>query len=120
MHLTQVLQPQLCISLAQVAQFLGIPPSLICRIEHWAQILFVHRLDRGGIFLSYRKFAAWVEACALTIRAACTDLHLLEWLGEVIKAETQRFKYPETVLDYWRQLWRLQHYQLRRYGQETA
>ncbi|MBD2102124.1 hypothetical protein [Leptolyngbya sp. FACHB-261] len=112
MHLTRVLQPQLCISLAQVAQFLGISPALICRIEHWAQILFVHRADRGGLFLSYRKFAAWVEACAQTIRV-CTDLHLLEWLGEVIKAELQRFQYPETTLNYWRQLWSQQHYKLR-------
>ncbi|WP_190802272.1 hypothetical protein [Leptolyngbya sp. FACHB-261] len=112
MHLTQVLQPQLCLSLAQVAQFLGIPEHLICRIEHWPHQLFVHRQDRGGQFVSYRKFAAWVEACALSIRG-CADLGVLDWLGQVIREECQRFHYSETVVDYWRQLWRQQHYQLR-------
>ncbi|MBD2102313.1 hypothetical protein [Leptolyngbya sp. FACHB-261] len=111
MHLTQVLQPQLCISLLQVARFLGIPKSRICRIEHWTHVLFVHRADQGGQFISYRKFAAWVEACARTIQS-CNDLRLLEWIGWVIKAEVQRFQYGEDVLDYWRQLWRQRHRQL--------
>ncbi|MBD2099961.1 hypothetical protein [Leptolyngbya sp. FACHB-261] len=112
MHLTQVLQPQLCIPLSQVARFLGIPESLICRMEHWLHVLFVHRADRGGQFLSYRKFNQWLAACALTIQA-CNDLHLLDWVGEVIKTEIQRYAYPEDVLSYWRQLWRQRHTQLR-------
>ena len=111
MHLTQVLQPQLCISLLQVARFLGIPKSSICRIEHWTHVLFVHRADQGGQFISYRKFAAWSEACARTI-LSCTDLRLLEWLGHVIKSEVQRFTYPEDVLVYWRHLWQRRYREL--------
>ncbi|MBD2104310.1 hypothetical protein [Leptolyngbya sp. FACHB-261] len=112
MHLTQVLQPQLCIPLSQVARFLGIPESLICRMEHWLHVLFVHRADRGGQFLSYRKFNQWLSACALTIQA-CNDLHLLDWIGGVIKTEIQRYSYPDDVLSYWRHLWRQRHTQLR-------
>ncbi|MBD2103334.1 hypothetical protein [Leptolyngbya sp. FACHB-261] len=112
MHLTQVLQPQLCISLAQIAKFLGIPETMICRYEHWPHQLFVHRQDRGGQFISYRVFMEWIEACAKSIQA-CTDLRVLQWLGEIIRLECQRFTYPESVLEHWRQLWRQQHYQLR-------
>ncbi|MBD2101432.1 hypothetical protein [Leptolyngbya sp. FACHB-261] len=104
MHLTQVLQPQLCISLAQIAQFLGIPQSLICRIEHWPHQLFVHRADRGGQFISYRVFAAWADACARSIQS-CTDSRVLDWLGQVIRQECQRFSYPKVVVDHWRCLW---------------
>ncbi|MBD2104696.1 hypothetical protein [Leptolyngbya sp. FACHB-261] len=112
MHLTPILQPQLNISLTQIARFLGIPEHLICRYEHWPHQLFVHRTDRGGQFISYRKFSEWIEACALTIQG-CTDLRVLEWLGQVIKRECQRFSYPEAVLNHWRKLWEQRHYQLR-------
>ncbi|MBD2100572.1 hypothetical protein [Leptolyngbya sp. FACHB-261] len=112
MRLTQVLQPQLCISLAQIAKFLGIAENLICRYEHWPHQLFVHRSDRGGQFVSYRAFGEWVEACAQSIQA-CANLHVLDCLGEIIRRECQRFTYPQSVIEYWRQLWRQQHYQLR-------
>ncbi|MBD2104767.1 hypothetical protein [Leptolyngbya sp. FACHB-261] len=112
MRLTQILQPQLCISVSSIARFLGIPEQMICRYEHWPHQLFVHRKDRGGQLVSYRVFAEWVEACAKTIQA-CADLRVLEWLGQVIRAECQRFDYSEPVVEKWRQLWRQQHYQLR-------
>ncbi|MBD2104530.1 hypothetical protein [Leptolyngbya sp. FACHB-261] len=112
MRLTQVLQPQLCLSFSKVARYLGIPESMIHRIEHWPHQLFVHRTDRGGQFVSYRAFAEWAEACAKSIQA-CADLPMLDWLGEIIKRECQQFRYPEAVLETWRQLWRQQHYQLR-------
>ncbi|WP_190804712.1 hypothetical protein [Leptolyngbya sp. FACHB-261] len=112
MHLTQVLQPQLCISLSQIAKHLGIPEWMICRYAHWPHVLFVHRSDRGGQFISYRKFAEWVEACAKSIKS-CTDLRLLDWLGQVLKAECQRFAYPKAVVDGWRQLWLQRRQQLK-------
>ncbi|MBD2100845.1 hypothetical protein [Leptolyngbya sp. FACHB-261] len=112
MRLTCLLQPQLCISLTQISRFLGIAQDLICRTEHWPHQLFVHRKDRGGQFISYRVFAEWVEACAQSIRA-CADLRVLDWLGEVIRAECQRFTYPDSVVEQWRQQWRQRHYHLR-------
>ncbi|MEQ8464644.1 hypothetical protein [Coleofasciculus sp. E1-EBD-02] len=39
------------ITLDMIAQFLGIPKSMIIRAEHWAYVLFVHRRDRGGQFI---------------------------------------------------------------------
>ncbi len=43
------------ISIGAIAQLLKIPKHLIVRIECWAYVIFVHRSDRGGQFLSYRK-----------------------------------------------------------------
>jgi hypothetical protein len=39
----------------QIAKFLRIPESQIVKIESWLYIVFVHRLDRGGQFISYRQ-----------------------------------------------------------------
>ena len=36
----------------QIAKFLRIPESLIVKIESWLYVLFVHRLDKGGQFIS--------------------------------------------------------------------
>ncbi|MFE1746123.1 hypothetical protein [Coleofasciculus sp. H7-2] len=41
-----------------IAKFLGIPQSQIVRAECWRYILFVHRRDRGGQFISYRKLVS--------------------------------------------------------------
>ncbi|MBD2100449.1 hypothetical protein [Leptolyngbya sp. FACHB-261] len=112
MRLTQVLQPQLCLTLNKIAQYLGIPESTICRVEHWPHQLFVHRSDRGGQFVSYRAFAEWIEACAKSIQA-CANLHVLDWLGQIIKHECQRFRYPEPIINYWRQLWLQRQRELR-------
>jgi len=43
------------ITIDLIAQFLGIPKSMILRAEPWAYIIFVHRRDKGGQFISYRK-----------------------------------------------------------------
>ncbi|NET51974.1 MAG: hypothetical protein F6K09_25740, partial [Merismopedia sp. SIO2A8] len=43
------------ISVSDIAQFLNIPEHYIVRVECWAYIVFVHRRDVGGQFISYRK-----------------------------------------------------------------
>ena len=43
------------ISIHAIAKLLKIPKRLILRIECWAYIVFVHRTDKGGQFISYRK-----------------------------------------------------------------
>ena len=52
------------ITLDLIAKFLHIPKSLIVRAECWAYVLFVHRRDKGGQFISYRKLAMWLKAIA--------------------------------------------------------
>jgi hypothetical protein len=104
-HLFAVINPRnFRLSLTDIARFLGIPQKLILRFETWGFILFVHRSDRGGQFVSYRQLIFWIEACAQAIRS-CADLKTLNWLGQVIKAECDRFVYPAVVVDYWRQIW---------------
>ena len=48
----------------QIAKFLRIPESLIVKIESWLYVLFVHRLDKGGQFISYRQLEQWKNAVA--------------------------------------------------------
>jgi hypothetical protein len=36
----------------QIAKLLRIPESLIVKIESWLYVVFVHRLDKGGQFIS--------------------------------------------------------------------
>ena len=60
------------ISVACVAQVLKIPKHLIVRIECWAYVVFVHRTDKGGQFLSYRKLRQWQNAVACQIQNSFT------------------------------------------------
>ena len=43
------------ISIYAIAQLLKIPKHLIVRVECWAYVVFVHRIDKGGQFISYRQ-----------------------------------------------------------------
>lgn len=43
------------ITVSEIAQFLNIPEHQIVRVEFWKYIVFVHRRDVGGQFISYRK-----------------------------------------------------------------
>lgn len=38
-----------------IAKLLKIAKHLIVRVECWAYIVFIHRTDKGGQFLSYRQ-----------------------------------------------------------------
>jgi hypothetical protein len=58
------------ITLDLIAKFLHIPKSLLVRAECWAYVLFVHRCDKGGQFISYRKLAMWIEAVVSLIKKA--------------------------------------------------
>ncbi|MEW6497733.1 MAG: hypothetical protein AB1589_35305 [Cyanobacteriota bacterium] len=92
------------ITLDLIAKFLGIPKSLIVRAERWAYVLFVHRCDKGGQFISYRKLAMWLEAIVSLIQA-CTTLEDLWQVGLWIKQESEKFDYDEPVLEYLRRIW---------------
>jgi cytochrome P450 len=92
------------ITIDLIAKFLGIPKSMIVRIERWAYVLFVHRCDKGGQFISYRKLAMWIEAIASLIQKSST-LDDLWQVGLWIKQECEKFEYTKPVLEYLRSVW---------------
>lgn len=92
------------ITIDLIAKFLGIPKSMIVRIERWAYVLFVHRCDKGGQFISYRKLAMWIEAIASLIQT-CATLDDLWQVGLWIKQECEKFEYAKPVLEYLRSVW---------------
>jgi hypothetical protein len=97
-----------------IAHVLKIPLSAIARIERWPYVLFVHRRDKGGQFVSYRILARWLRAIARMIQTSPT-LEDLRQLGLGIKQESVKFedRYSATVLNYLRQLWAQRRDQLR-------
>ncbi len=92
------------ITLDLIAKFLHIPKSLIVRAECWAYVLFVHRCDKGGQFISYRKLAMWIEAVVSLIKKS-TTLEDLWQIGLWIKQECDKFEYDKPVLEYLRRVW---------------
>ncbi|NER27094.1 MAG: hypothetical protein F6J89_05520 [Symploca sp. SIO1C4] len=79
------LQPSenFCISVSDIAQFLNIPEQEIVRVECWKYIVFVHRRDIGGQFISYRKLRQWLIAIAHQIQKCSSLLELLKCLREI-------------------------------------
>ena len=70
------------ITLWAIALLLKIPKHLIVRIECWAYVLFVHRSDKGGQFISYRKLQQWINAVAYQIQNCSTSQELRSlWLA---------------------------------------
>jgi hypothetical protein len=65
-----------------IAQLLKIPKHLILRVECWAYVVFVHRRDKGGQFISYRQLRQWRNAVACQIQncSTCQQLRSL-WLA---------------------------------------
>jgi hypothetical protein len=60
----------------QIAQLLRIPASLIVKIESWLYVVFVHRLDKGGQFISYRQMEQWKNAVACQLQKCSTQQQL--------------------------------------------
>lgn len=89
-----------------IAHVLKIRHLVIVRIEYWAYILFVHRQDKGGQFVSYRQLNCWMRTIARMIQTSPT-LENLQQLGLWIKQETEKFedRYSAKELNYLRQLW---------------
>ena len=65
-----------------IAQLLKIPKHLILRVECWAYVVFVHRRDKGGQFISYRQLRQWRNAVACQIQNCSTWQQLRSlWLA---------------------------------------
>ncbi len=97
-----------------IAHMLRIPLSAIARIERWAYVLFVHRRDKGGQFISYRQLNRWMRTIAHMIQTSPT-LEDLKQLGLWIKQESEKFedRYSPNGLNYLRQLWAQRRDELR-------
>lgn len=79
------------ITLTCIAQFLKIPKHLIVRVECWAYIIFVHRGDKGGQFISYRQLRQWLNAVACQIQN-CSTWQQLRSLWLAIEEDCKQFK----------------------------
>jgi hypothetical protein len=97
---------KLRITLHTVAEFLKIPKSRILRVECWGYVLFVHRADRGGQFISYRQLQQWQNAIACQIQK-CSTLKELQQLWLFIQADHKKYKkqYNDTVIPFLCKIW---------------
>jgi len=80
---------------------LKIPQNLIKRVESWANVVFVHRRDRGGQFISYRRLEEWQNAIAHLIQTS-PNLSELSQLATSIQRDSRQFKkqYCQKTLDF--------------------
>jgi hypothetical protein len=76
------------ITLYAIAKILKIPKHLIVRVECWAYVVFVHRTDQGGQFISYRLLEQWQNAVACQIQN-CSTLQQLRSLWQAIEEDYQ-------------------------------
>lgn len=92
---------KLRITVRSIAQALKITQNLIKRVECWANVVFVHRLDRGGQFVSYRKLEEWQNAIASYIQS-CPNISELSQLVTSIHRDTRKFnkQYSQKTLDF--------------------
>jgi hypothetical protein len=90
----------------QIAKFLRIPESLIVKVESWSYVLFVHRQDKGGKFISYRQLEQWKNAVACQLQQ-CTTWEQLEHLWNAITVDhTKHHKqYDNSVLPFLEKIW---------------
>ncbi|HEY9743778.1 MAG TPA: hypothetical protein V6C90_25100 [Coleofasciculaceae cyanobacterium] len=77
------------ITIGAIAQLLKIPKYLMVRIECWAYVIFVHRTDRGGQFISYRQLRQWQNAVACQIQN-CSTWQQLRSLWLAIEEDRQK------------------------------
>ncbi|NET04689.1 MAG: hypothetical protein F6K16_08110 [Symploca sp. SIO2B6] len=100
------------ITIKALSQLLKIPKQLIVRVECWKYVVFVHRRDRGGQFISYRKLQQWLNATACQIQK-CSTWQQLRQLWFAIEADYKKYEkqYQEQSYQFlskiWTKHWRL-------------
>ncbi|MEW6495637.1 MAG: hypothetical protein AB1589_24430 [Cyanobacteriota bacterium] len=98
------------ITIGTIAQLLKIPKHLIVRVECWAYILFVHRSDKGGQFISYRQLRQWQNAVACQIQN-CSTWQQLRSLWFAIEKDYTKYKkqyteeYHSFLYNIWAKCW---------------
>ncbi|NEO99621.1 MAG: hypothetical protein F6K58_13265 [Symploca sp. SIO2E9] len=92
-NLFKSLQPaqKFRISICDLARLLKIPQHMIVRVECWAYVVFVHRRDVGGQFISYRKLEQWKNAVACQIQK-CSTVPQLQKLWREILLDYRKYK----------------------------
>ncbi len=94
------------ITLGAIARLLKIPKHSIVRVECWAYVIFVHRIDKGGQFISYRSLQHWLNAVACQIQncSTCQQLRSL-WLAIEEDCNKYKTQYDEKSQPFLRQIW---------------
>jgi hypothetical protein len=98
------------ITIGAIAQLLKIPKHLIVRVECWAYVIFVHRRERGGQFVSYRQLRQWQNAVACQIQNCSTWQQLRSlWLEieQDCKKHNKQYnkKYQPFLFQIWTKQW---------------
>ncbi len=85
----------------QIAKLLRIPASQIVKIESWLYVVFVHRLDKGGQFISYRQMEQWKNAIAYQLQQ-CSTKQQLQHLWNAIERDHRKHnqQYANSVLPF--------------------
>lgn len=97
---------KLRLSVNTVAKLLKVASHIILRVECWQYVVFIHRSDCGGQFISYRKFKEWQNAVACQIQN-CEEIEQLQNLWKAIEIDWQKYQkqYDGTSLFFIKQLW---------------
>jgi len=96
-----------------MAKFLKIPEQLIVKVQCWAYVVFVHRKDRGGQFISYRALELWKNAIAHQIQKS-PNLEELKRVGIAIKRDVKKYgkQYRQEAIEFLRQRWAIRREEL--------
>src|SRR4028119_162192 len=90
----------------QIAKLLRIPESLIVKIESWLYVIFVHRLDKGGQFISYRQIEQWKNAIACQLQKCSTQQQLQHLWNAIERDHTKHnSQYADSVLPFLKKIW---------------
>lgn len=99
-----------CITKRQIAKFLRISESLIVKVESWLYVLFVHRKDRGGQFISYRQIEQWKNAVACQLQKCSTSQQLQQLWNAILHDHTKHnSQYDDCVLPFLEKIWEKCH-----------
>jgi hypothetical protein len=94
------------ISVYAIARLLKIAKHLIVRVEFWAYVVFVHRSDVGGQFISYRKLQQWLNAVAYQIQNCSTWQELRQlWLAIEQDCKKHFNQYNDKQQEFWCKIW---------------
>ena len=90
--LNRLIQPSqhFHVTIREIAKLLHLPPKIILRVELWLRVIFIHRSDRGGQFISYRKLEKWKNAVACQVQK-CTNHKQLDDLWDLIEADREKY-----------------------------
>ena len=106
--LFRTLKPQqkFHINITAIAKILHIPRHLILRLERWAYVIFIHRQDCEGQFISYRRLQNWQNAVACKIQSCCDCEQLKKlWLAILQDLKKYHKQYSQAKKSFIRKVW---------------